>query len=147
MRLYARARVCVVFSAPSAAPTDMRFWPLSSGDLSVSWLAVDETHWNGHYQGYRIYYYPSSAGRPKLSVFTANTSNAEIKNIPVGVPHTYELQLITSGGMGPAVRRTGVLYPTRKLKKQTSELCLSKTYHYSCAAKYGLNTVCTCELL
>ena len=95
------------FSAPSAAPSNVRLKNLIRGSIMVQWDPVDKRYSNGEIEGYRVYYtenryyYYWYNNEASINITDPDALQTVVSGLIEGRRYRVAVAAYTSAGQGP----------------------------------------------
>ena len=84
--------------APSASPTDINIYNVTSSSITLSWLPVDCKNRNGNITGYSMRY--GSAANQTENFSGGSTTEATITGLDAATNYSIEVAAVNSAGIG-----------------------------------------------
>ena len=117
--------------APSAAPTSVSVFEMTSSSITVQWGAVDCIHRNGDITGYLVRYGVQGSVEVDRTVEMASGDSSggmyKISGLSAGTLYTIEVAAVNNGGTGDY--NVAVSYQTSELG---TRIVLNTGYYYAC---------------
>ena len=86
---------------PSAAPTSVKVFAVTSYSITVQWRAVDCIHHNGNITGYSILYgVEGSQSTQTVHVSGGSVTEATISSLTSSTTYSIEVSAVNNGGTG-----------------------------------------------